>query len=69
MSRKSTLLYMVVAVVLTATIAGLAGSYVGLKVGPIYEKNKECCGLNRPRNLFLALKEFAGFVEFHCHGR
>jgi hypothetical protein len=64
MGRKSTWLYTIVAVVLAATIAALSAGYVGLKVGPIYEKNKQCCGLNKLPNLFLSLKEFAGFVEF-----
>jgi hypothetical protein len=65
MSRKRTVLYMVAAVVLAVTIAALSAGYVGLKVGPIYDKNKECCRLKRLPNLFLSLKEFAGFVEFH----
>ena len=64
MGRKGTMLYVIVAGALAAT-AALSGGYVGMKVAPIYEKNKECCELNRLTNLFLSLKEFAGLVKFH----
>jgi hypothetical protein len=65
MTGKSTLRYMIVAVVLSATLAALSAGYLGLKVGPIYEKNWQCCGLVRLPNLFSSLKEFAGFIKFH----
>ena len=67
MNRKSILLYTVI-VVLSATISAVAAGYVGLQLGPIYEKNWKCCGqqsLPNLVNLFMSFKEFAGFVEFH----
>jgi Methyltransferase FkbM domain len=64
MSGKSTVI-LIVAVILSASIAALSAGYVGLKVGPTYEKNGECCALPRFTNLFFSLKEFVGFLEFH----
>jgi hypothetical protein len=64
MRGKSTVI-LIVAVILSATISGLFGAYVGLKVGPIYEINFHCCTQDRLTNLFSSLKEFAGFLEFH----
>src|SRR6266446_1666915 len=64
MKSKSTV-PLIVAVILSASIAALLAGYVGLQVGRTYEKNGECCGLVRLTNLFFSLKEFGGFLEFH----
>jgi hypothetical protein len=67
MGRKSILVYIIV-VVLSASSSAVVAGYVGLQLGPIYEKNWRCCGESRlPNllNLFMSFKEFAGFVEFH----
>ena len=63
--NKSTLPYTIVAILISATFVALFAGYLGLKIGPIYEKNRQCCGLIRLPNLFSSLKEFAGFIEFH----
>jgi hypothetical protein len=64
MAGKSTVI-LIVAVILSASIAASSAGYLGLKVGPTYQKNMQCCALPRLTNLFLSLKEFAGFLEFH----
>jgi Methyltransferase FkbM domain len=64
MGAKSTVI-LIMAVILSASIAGVSAGYVGLKVGPTYETNRQCCSLPRFTNLFLSLKELAGFLEFH----
>lgn len=64
MGNKSTVI-LIVAVILSASIAALSAGYVGLTVGRTIEKNKQCCELERPTNLFFSLKEFAGFLKFH----
>lgn len=54
-----------VAVVLSASIGGLSGGYVGLKVAPAYKLNRECCGTPRFTNLLFALKEVSGLIKFN----
>jgi len=56
---------LIVAVIVSASAAALLAGYVGLRVGRTYEKNGQCCGLARSTNLFLSIREVAGFVEFH----
>jgi len=55
----------IVAVLLSASIAALSAGYVGLKVGLVYEKNRNCCRIPRITNLLFSLKEVAGLIRFH----
>src|SRR5574342_721726 len=64
MDRKN-IITLVVAVLLSGSIAALAAGYVGLKVGPIYDKNRRGCEPPRLTNLFFSIKEKSGFLKFY----
>ena len=51
---------------LSVSLAAVAGAYVGLKTGQMYERNNENAGtVPRLRNLVWSMKEAAGLVRFH----
>jgi Methyltransferase FkbM domain len=56
---------LIVAVLLSAIISSLSAGYLGFKVGPIYDKNRQCCETPHFANLFLSLKEALGLVTFN----
>lgn len=64
MRGKNTVI-LIVAVILSATIATLSAGYMAFKVRPVYDKNNQCCEIPRFTNLFFSFKEAVGLVTFN----
>jgi len=64
MAKRRTAI-VIVALLLSVSIASALAGYVGLIVGRVYEKNLRFCHPGRFANLRYSLSEVAGLIEYH----
>ena len=53
-----------VIVLLLLGIVGVGAGLFGIRAGRHYEYNRQCCGMQRPRNMVVSVKESLGLLRF-----